>query len=202
MNCKLYVTGFPKVWKSDEIEKYIQDKFTRFGEFTTSIQFSPSEFKFFAFVNYTFLTSAIDAKNALDNELIDERFKNRLYINFAKDKVHQKIVKKSSLFIKSIKEGTTEARVKQIFEKFGEVLHATLKEKKITVDGQQKGVCFCFINFSNPSEAHNAYSTARSDPEVMEIIDTDLIIKDPNFIHFSKDKHHHGKKIPQAFLQR
>lgn len=201
MNCKLYLSGFPQGWAKEQIETFINDKFSEYGEITSSVQYSPSELKFFAFVNYQTLGEAVKAKEALDDFQFSENSRKKLYINYAKDKEHSKRAKKASLFVKSIKADTKESDVKEIFSNFGTVTSASLKSKTIKFQGADKQVCLCFINFASPEEASAAHAAAKSDPRVLEIIDEEILSADPNFIFFSRDKNTR-RKIPQAILQK
>lgn len=203
MNCKLYLSGFPRKWQKAEIENFIQENFSKHGEYTTSVQYSPSNFGFFAFVNYNTILEASNAKDEMGSFQFYPNSRKRLYINYAKDKEHITFAKKSNLVIRSIKLGVEENQIKEKFQKFGEIEKVSLSTKTLRFDdGQEKKVGIGFIHFSNPSEAQVAFTGARSDPEIMELIDEEMLEKDPNFIHFARDKRHHGRKIPQALLQR
>lgn len=201
MNCELYLSNFPKQWKKEQIESFIQQNFSEFGEFTTSVQYSLNDLTYFAFVNYTSILEASNAKTQMEKFQF-QNSKKKLYINYAKNKSYQKIAKKSSLVVKSIKGEIDENTVKEKFSKFGEIEKITLNKKDIDFNGVKKNLGICFIHYSNPEEAREAFVGARRDEEIMAIVDEDMVAKEPNFIHFSKDKKHHGKKIPQSYLQR
>lgn len=201
MNCKLYLSGFPQTWAKEQIETFINEKFTEYGEMTSAVQYSPTELKFFAFVNYLTLNEAVKAKESMEGFQFSEKSQKKLYINYAKDKEHRRATKKMSLFVKSIKADVKESRVKEVFAKYGTVTSASLKTKTIKFQEADKQVCLCFINYGSPEEAANAHSSAKTDPEVLELIDEEILQTDQNFLFFTKDKNNR-RKIPQSFLQK
>lgn len=203
----LYVKGFPSSWNKEQVEKFIQEKFTEYGNVTSQckfwaslsnlgIKFSEKFGTHFAFVAFEKADAATEAVKELQDQECDDSV---LFVGYAQKKYARKkalqeqfakVANETNLFIKSLREDVTEEQVKQIFLKYGEVTSVGIKEAtripKILAD---KGIKlkFGFINFANTEAAKEALKAGKKDPEVVELVHPEHDFR-KEFLYFAQPK--------------
>lgn len=182
MNWKtnLYVKNFPKSWTEEQVTNFIKDKFSQFGQTTsTCIKLSDKVGRFFAFISYEKDEDAAKALKALnEHELEGEQ----LYVGLAQKKSSRKRqlteefakqTNETNLFIKSLKEEVTQEELREVFSEYGEVLSIALKvSTKIPKSIESQGVKlqFGFINFKDEKDAKKAFVEAKKNKNIKKFI--------------------------------
>lgn len=109
--------------------------------------------------------------------------------------------KQTNLFIKGLKEGTTEGGIKEAFSQYGEITSTSLrwKELKTEAGGVKSG--FAFINFSNAEQAQKAFEDGKVNDVVKDLVNFD-IMKENEFLFFAQSKMERKKYLRnQHFAQ-
>ena len=195
----LYVKNFPASWDREKIDSELNGMFSEFGEISCMgvYEYKNSENKvsFFAFVAYESVENAEKAIASLNNKELEGKDEKEepLYVDYAQSKTQRReMLKKkhltyqsvTNLYIKSLKEDVTEAQLREVFEKWGDVTSICIKDAKNQIS---KDLKFGFVNYQTREQATKAYTEAKKDETLKELIDPTHF---PNidFIYYAQPK--------------
>lgn len=195
----LYVKNFPAAWNKEKVESELRGMFNQFGDIScmgvydnTSREGKVSHFAFVAYESVEHAEKAIEALNnkELEGKVEDEE---SLFVDYAQSKTQRReMLKKkhltyqsvTNLYIKSLKEEVTEEQLLEVFKKWGTVTSICLKSAKNQIS---KDLKFGFVNYQSREEATMAYTEAKKDEQLKELIDPSHF---PNvdFIYYAQPK--------------
>jgi len=193
----LYIKQFPDKMTKEEIEKFIDDKFSKFGKIASKgVHVDPKINKIYSFVAFEDAEAAKEALKAL-NDFEFPGSSDKLYVDFAQTKFQRKqLLEKNSrqanetnIYMKSLKEGTRESDLERVFSKYGPITSKRVTEREVSglVGSEKKILGSAFINFANGSDAKRAISEGKNDPDVLALLDP-CHNRSIEFLHFHQPK--------------
>lgn len=196
----LYVKGFPQSWSKKQVEEYIQQKFSIFADYggitSTCVRENEKLGRCFAFIAYKSEDDATKAMKAMNEAQVDQ---DTLYVGYAQKKglrrkqlaeSFAKQANETNLFIKSLREDVTEAQLKQVFSKFGEVTSVAVQQStKVPKSIESHGVKlnFGFVNFKDENCAKQAFLEAKKNADIKALI-SEFHDDKRDFIYFAQPK--------------
>lgn len=202
MRNNLYLKNFPASFSEEEVAKFIEESFGTFGKInSTCLKQDTKLGRFYAFVAFDKSEDAVSAVSSFSGFDFGGKIpegEDGLFVDFAQSKIqrrrmlknkHLKFKNQTNLYIKSIKKDVTSEQLKTIFQKWGTINSVCLKTHNFS--GKKAAVTptselqFGFVNFPNAEEAKLAFSQAKNDDEVLNLIDLSVKTKD-DFIHFAQ----------------
>lgn len=176
----LYLKSFPDSFDEPKVREFIKEAFKDYGDIESVGIFRDNKLnKIYAFVAFQDGDKAKEAAKMLNGHEFDEGV--TLYVDFAQSKTqrkrmlkqkHQKFKNETNLYIRSLKVDVTEEQLKQVFSKYGAINSTCIKKHKFpskTTD-EDKELQFGFVNFPNIDEAKAAYTNAKKDEEIKDLI--------------------------------
>ena len=183
----LYIKNFPKSWTKEEVEKFVEG-LKSYGTVTCAGVYenkpNPETVRYYAFLAYE---SEEVAKKVIEEfnskklkgheESEDEEGKLLVTIAMSKRVRRDQLKKKhltlnnlTNLFIKSLKGTVTEEQIREAFGKYGNITSTCLREAKPVPFRPVENLKFGFINFSNGSEATEAFCKGKNDPDILALL--------------------------------
>lgn len=181
--CNLYIKQFPDSLNAKQIEDFIDDKFGKFGKIASRGVFLDNKLnKHYSFVAFEDAEKAKEAQSAL-NGFEFPGTEERLFVDFAQSKFqrrqileqqHRATVNETNIYIRSLKQGTTENEVRKAFEKYGQISSICVREKELPgiVGGEKRVLGSAFVNFVLSSEAQRCFSEGKRDNDVLALLDS------------------------------
>lgn len=193
----VFLKNFPTGWSQEQVQQFIDTKMASFGEITSSaVKFNEKNNNHFAFANYK---NEADAQKALDEmrsfevdgtilEVVSA-IKKRLRSKMLSEK-HAKATNDTNLFIRSLNADVTLEQIQEIFGQFGEITSSTIrKAEKVPRVFAEKNIelQFAYVNFATAEAANKAFSMAKKDKAVLELINEHHDMR-KEFISFFQSK--------------
>jgi len=207
----LYIKQFPQNWDKVKVDEYIRDTFSIYGQISSCGVFEDKNIsKYFAFVAFDDQEAAQKALVELND--FEVTAEDRLYVAYAQDKAtrrrtlkskHLKFKNETNLYVKSLRGDADEAKVKAVFEKYGQVTSVCLKEHEPKNPATANGanpmerlpnqpasakLRFGFINFGTAEQAKNAFTECKKDPAFIALIDQNINSRGGEFIYYAQTK--------------
>ena len=137
--CNLYVKDFPEAWEQTKIEEWLTENFKQYGEIKSKAAFiDKNHKKYYAFVALDSAEGATKAQQEMNGkEIVDGENKSIIYVNIAipksrrmKQIYSQRAKKKNetNIYVRSLRTDVTVEKLKEIFQKYGEITSTCLKE--------------------------------------------------------------------------
>lgn len=135
--CNLYIKDFPEKWDMLTIEDWLVKNFAAFGNIQSKAVFvDKNHKKFYAFVALDSPEAAEKAQQEINGkEVKDGEDSSVIYVNIAIPKSrrmrqNQRARKKNetNIYVRSLRLEVTEERLKEVFQKYGEITSTCLKE--------------------------------------------------------------------------
>lgn len=137
--CNLYVKDFPEAWEQTKIEEWLTENFKQYGEIKSKAAFiDKNHKKYYAFVALDSAEGATKAQQEINGkEIVDGENKSIIYVNIAipksrrmKQIYSQRAKKKNetNIYVRSLRTDVTVEKLKEIFQKYGEITSTCLKE--------------------------------------------------------------------------
>ena len=194
----LYIKHFPDNMTQNDVDSFITTHFEQFGAINSKgIYVDEKKNKIYSFVAFESPESAAKAIEQMNDHLFENG--DKLYVGFAQTKVQRKqnfeknfgrSANETNLFIRSLKSTVKDEDVKKVFSKFGPISSVATRSKEFpgTVGSFEKKVLgSAFINFLEASHASSAYKQGKTDPEVLDLLDSG-VDKSIDFLFFSQPK--------------
>lgn len=196
----LYIKDFPVAWTKEQIERFIDAEFGKFGEITSKLVSSEEKHqKFYAFAAFKDPKDGFKALNAMNDQVIDgtplyvgraiskSRYRAEKHLNIANQQ------SQTNIYVRSLKGTVTEEQLRAVFEKFGKITSICLRDfvpaKKAgdaTVPAPATPLKFGFINYQKVEEAQNALIEAKKSPEVKAL---SAVEGDAEFVFFAQPRY-------------
>ncbi len=198
----IYIKQFPDSWGKEQIEKFIDESFSKFGNINLKGVYQDAKLnKFYAFVAFDETESATEAIAQMNNHKFSEE--ESLYVGQAQSKSSRRaalfsermnIKNQTNLYIRSLRMDITKEDLLKAVSKYGKITSICLKEWKDTGkpkaegEGQEqpKPLQFGFFNFETNEEALNCYHNYKKDPEITKLADVES--ENINFVFFAQPK--------------
>lgn len=196
--CNLYIKNFPDGWDEARCEAYIKSTFGgKYGMIQQMKVGTDNKLnKKYAFVLLETEDLAQQALKEMNNIVIEDT-NEKLYVNLAQNReVRRRELQKNNaqhkndtnLFIKSLLQNVTEDKITEVFSRYGKITSTLLRDKIVQTKDATAPAKYGYINFETPQEAANAYQNAKTDPEVLKLLNNTI----PNyreflFYHVQKD---------------
>ena len=180
----LYLKNFPKDFDEPKIREFIQSSFGEYGDIGCIGIFRDKKLGlYYAFVAFKNGEEAKEAVSALNGHDFSGLADGNLYVDFAQQKAqrrkmlkqkHMKYKNETNLYVRSIRPDVTPEEFLNAFKKYGQINSSCLKGHKFPGKGNQgseKELQFGFVNFPKIDEAKEAFTQAKADEEVLNLID-------------------------------
>ena len=173
-NNSVYVKNFP----GNMTEAELKNMFKEYGSISWGKMFTDPNQRKFAILVYTAAESAIKAKEALNGKKLGKEDEEGLYVDLLQKKSERKRFlntkigdinsklnqdfKNCNLHVKNLPQDLSEAKLKEIFEKYGEIKSVKIQKYILVtkVNGQLKETeesrGFGFVCFTTPDAANKA----------------------------------------------
>jgi multiple RNA-binding domain-containing protein 1 len=132
----------------------LEDLFKKFGEIRKF-----TLLKGYGFVEFSSLKNAIEAKNQINNQIVDQHQVVVQFSKIEKKPVDDKTkidLKFRKLIVKNLAFEATKQDLTQLFSQFGELKVVRVPQK---VNGGNRG--FAFVEFTSSKECQNAYEALK-----------------------------------------
>jgi RNA recognition motif-containing protein len=196
----LYIKDFPEKFNQKQVEDFIEKNFPSFGKIASKGVFTdPKMNKFYAFVAFESADNAKKAIEAYNGYSFPGETQTKLYVDYAQSREQRKQMltnkfqtskNETNVFIKSLKGSVTEARLREVFSKFGSTTSVCVKAHELQGKPEladKKVMKFGFINFADAEDAKKAMTEGKKDEEVKALIDENHY-KNQEYLYFAQPK--------------
>ena len=187
-NSNLYIKNFPEKWTEEEILKYIDTEFGKYGEIISKGTFKDTKIeRFYSFVAFKEEEHADQAVKELHDKVFEGEELPFYVVKFLSkqrrkdEKLQRKLQKKNdtNLYVRNLKKDIDEDQFKNVFEKYGEVTSVCVKEWKPKKNihqmqpTEQRILKFGFVNFKNAEDAQKCFKNYGDDLELKGFFDSE-----------------------------
>jgi len=172
-NNNLYVKHLPEGKSKEEIEKILNEYFSKYGKIISLLAVSRDGKVWSAFVCFESPDAAAQALNELNGVVTVEDATQPLYVNFHVSRQERALERKkdgqirneTNIFIKNLKPEVTEQDIHNLFNVYGEITNCGIKE----VDFRGQKYKMAFVNYKYPEEATKAQSESSHKEEIKKL---------------------------------